>query len=75
MAASVGPVRASVRFLLGFVVTLDLVFVSGEFHLIVREPDFNAVDVGIYMLAASLLAGGVISAAYSLRAAIASNRQ
>lgn len=60
--------------LIGFIVGLDLVFMSGEFPLILREPNFNAVDVVIYLLAALLLAGGIISAAYSLRAAIAPHK-
>lgn len=46
-----------------------------EAFLISREPNFNAVDVAIYVLAALLLSGGVISAVYSAMAAIGINRR
>lgn len=39
-----------------------------QFVLISREPDFSTIDTVIYMFAAALLAGGLISAGYAARA-------
>ncbi len=59
--------------LIGFIITADSALMIGEFPLISREPNFNAVDVLIYAVALSLLVGGIISAAYSALAAIGFN--
>jgi hypothetical protein len=60
--------------LIGFMITADSVLMISESFLISREPNFNAVDGAIYVLAGLLLSGGVISAAYSAMAAIGINR-
>ena len=41
-----------------------------QFRLIVREPNFSAVDVVIYSLAVALVLGGYLSAAYAWIAAL-----
>ncbi len=50
--------------LIAFSVTGGSYAMISEYFLISREPNFNAIDVGIYFLAGLLLAGGVISAAH-----------
>jgi hypothetical protein len=61
--------------LIGFIIIVDSVLMISESFLLSRLPNFNAVDVVIYSLAVLLLAGGLISAAYSAMAAIRLNRQ
>jgi hypothetical protein len=39
-----------------------------------QEPNFSLVDGAIYVLAAALLCGGLISAAYSAKAALGFNK-
>jgi hypothetical protein len=46
----------------------DAYAMISQFVLISREPDFSTIDVVIYMFAAALLAGGLISAGYAARA-------
>jgi hypothetical protein len=60
--------------LIAFSATVGSYAMISEFFLISREPNFNAVDVGIYSLAVLLLSGGILSAAYSAMAAIGLNR-
>jgi hypothetical protein len=54
---------------------VDSVLMISESFLLSRQPNFNAVDVVIYLLAGLLLSGGIISAAYSAMAAIGLNRR
>jgi hypothetical protein len=61
--------------LIGFIVMVDSVLMISESFLLSRQPNFNAVDVVIYLLAGLLLSGGIISAAYSAMAAIGLNRR
>jgi hypothetical protein len=61
--------------LIGFIIMVDSVLMISESFLLSRQPNFNAVDVIIYLLAGLLLSGGIISAAYSAMAAIGLNRR
>lgn len=61
--------------LIGLVITGDSVLMISQFFLISREPNFNAGDVVIYLLAVLLLSGGIVSTEYSAMAAIGVNRQ
>ena len=61
--------------LIGFIIMVDSVLMISESFLLSRQPNFNAVDVVIYLLAGLLLSGGIISAAYSAMAAIGLNRR
>jgi|HubBroStandDraft_6_1064221.scaffolds.fasta_scaffold10838_5 hypothetical protein len=51
----------------------DAYAMISQFVLISREPDFSTIDVVIYMFAAALLAGGLISAGYAARAVFKSS--
>jgi hypothetical protein len=61
--------------LIGFVVTADSVLMFGESSRISRESNFNAVDIVIYLLAVTLMVGGLVSAACSAMAVIGINRR
>jgi hypothetical protein len=57
-------------FFVPLICTFDSYAMISQFRPIVREPNFSAVDVAIYILAAALVLGGFISAAYAWIAAL-----
>jgi hypothetical protein len=58
------------RILLPLICTFDSYEMVSQISLIVRGPNFSAVDVVTYILAVSLISGGFLSAVYAWIAAL-----